>query len=39
MNKSKMYWWVRLYRKFFGKHPGVYVKEEVRSIPCEYLDI
>lgn len=35
---NKMHWWVRLYCKIFGKHPNVYAKEEIRSMPCDYID-
>ena len=33
--RNKMWWGARLWRKLFGKHPGVYVKEEVRSMPYD----
>lgn len=32
---NKMHWWTRLYRKFFGITPGVYVHEEIKSLTGE----
>lgn len=33
--RNKMYWWARLWRKLFGKHPNVYVTEEILSVPVK----
>ena len=37
--KNKMYWWVRLWRKLFGKHPNVYVIEKISSTPIKSITI